>query len=65
MIDLVSAQTCDTGRYARFFHAMLNRGVCLPPSQFETWMLSFAHTEEDVAFVVECADSALQECAAT
>src|SRR5207245_7153683 len=35
-------------RYARFFHAMLERGVYLPPAQFETAFVSTAHTEDDV-----------------
>jgi glutamate-1-semialdehyde 2,1-aminomutase len=56
--DLSSAQTVDAARYARFFHAMLDRGVYLPPSQFETWILSFAHSEDDVAKVVDAADDA-------
>ena len=34
--------------YARFFRAMLNRGVYPPPSQFEAWFLSAAHTVKDV-----------------
>lgn len=56
--DLASAQSCDVDRYATFFHSMLDRGVYLPPSQFETWMLSFAHIQEDVDRVVEAADAA-------
>lgn len=41
--DFQSAKTSDTSRYARFFHAMRERGVYLPPSQFETWFVSRAH----------------------
>ena len=58
--DLASAQTSDAGRYAAFFHAMLDRGVYLPPSQYETWMLSFAHTEKDVDEVVEAAGESMR-----
>jgi glutamate-1-semialdehyde 2,1-aminomutase len=58
--DLASAQTSDAGRYGAFFHAMLDRGVYLPPSQYETWMLSFAHTETDVDAVVEAAGESMQ-----
>jgi glutamate-1-semialdehyde 2,1-aminomutase len=39
------ALRCDTAAYARFFRAMLDRGVILPPSQFETWFLSTAHDD--------------------
>src|SRR5579884_3496708 len=46
--DLAGAERADTARYARFFHAMLNRGIYLPPSQFEAWMVSAAHTDEDI-----------------
>jgi len=46
--DYASARTADTKRYARFFHAMLERGVYLAPSQFEAAFVSLAHTEEDI-----------------
>jgi glutamate-1-semialdehyde 2,1-aminomutase len=36
---------CDTAAYAAFFNGMLDRGVILPPSQFETWFLSTAHDD--------------------
>jgi glutamate-1-semialdehyde 2,1-aminomutase len=57
--DLDSAQTSDLRRYAAFFHAMLDRGIYLPPSQYETWMLSFAHREEDVDAVIQAAEAAM------
>jgi glutamate-1-semialdehyde 2,1-aminomutase len=62
--DLATAQRSDTVRYARFFHAMLDRGVYLPPSQFETWMLSLAHGERDLEKVLAAADGAFAELAA-
>ena len=40
VVDLASAKTSDTAFYARFFHAMLDRGVYLAPSQFEAGFLS-------------------------
>ncbi len=46
--DYASAKTCDTKRYAKFFHAMLQRGVYLAPSQFEVGFLSLAHTDDDL-----------------
>ena len=61
--DLTSARGSDERAYARFFHHMLDRGVLLPPSQYETWMLSFAHTEHDLEQVVQAAGDALAELA--
>ena len=46
--DLAGAQTSDTGRFQRFFQEMLAQGVYLPPSQFEAWFLSLAHSPEDL-----------------
>jgi glutamate-1-semialdehyde 2,1-aminomutase len=46
--DYESAKRSDTQRFGRFFHALLERGVYFPPSQYEAAFLSAAHTEEDV-----------------
>jgi len=59
--DYESARTADTARYARFFHAMLTRGVYLPPSQFELWFVSLAHTEADVEATLAAARAAFAE----
>ena len=48
MRDLQSALTADTAAYGKFFNGMLARGVYPPPSQFEAWFLSGAHTEADM-----------------
>jgi len=53
--DLETAKVSDTARFARFFHEMLERGVYMPPSQFEAWMLSLAHSEDDIVKTVEAA----------
>jgi len=58
--DLASAMTADTGRYAGFFRGMLARGVYPPPSQFEAWFISGAHTERDIAETVKAARAALR-----
>lgn len=42
------ARTSDTARFARFFRAMLERGIYLPPSQFETAFVSTAHSDEEI-----------------
>lgn len=44
--DYAGAQRQDTAAFARFFHAMLDGGVYLPPSAFEAWFVSAAHDEE-------------------
>ena len=50
--DFASAKRADAGRFARFFHEMLDRGIYLPPAQLETGFISLAHTEDDIdAFV--------------
>jgi len=46
--DYASAKRSDTTRYARFFHAMLERGIFLAPSQFEAAFVSLAHSEADL-----------------
>jgi glutamate-1-semialdehyde 2,1-aminomutase len=59
--DAASARKCDAKRFGRFFHAMLERGVYLPPSQFESAFVSLAHSEEDVALTVAAAREAFPE----
>ena len=53
--DYQSALTADTEAYGRFFRGMLARGIYLPPSQFEAWFLSGAHTPRDVEKTVKAA----------
>jgi glutamate-1-semialdehyde 2,1-aminomutase len=53
--DYDSAKTSDTVRFGKFFHAMLDRGVYLPPSQYEALFVSTAHTEADIDRTVEAA----------
>jgi glutamate-1-semialdehyde 2,1-aminomutase len=61
VVDLQSALTADTTAYGRFFNGMLARGVYLPPSQFEAWFLSGAHSEKDVEKTIKAAGAALKE----
>jgi glutamate-1-semialdehyde 2,1-aminomutase len=56
--DYASAKTSNTARFARFFHAMLDRGVYLAPSQFEAGFLSTAHGDTEIARTVEAAREA-------
>jgi len=53
--DYASAKQSDTARYATFFHAMLDRGVYLAPSQFETMFVSLAHTDEQIDQTISAA----------
>ena len=57
--DLSSAKKADTVAYGKFFSGMLARGVYPPPSQFEAWFLSGAHTERDVENTVKAAKATL------
>ena len=61
--DYASAKTSDTALFGRFFHAMLERGVYLPPAQFEAAFLSLAHSEADVEETIRAAEAALREIA--
>ena len=47
------ARACNTDRFAAHFRQMLNAGIYLPPSQFESFFLSAAHTEEHIDLLVE------------
>jgi len=46
--DYKTAKGSDLGLFAKFFRALLKEGVLIPPSQFEAWFLSTAHTKEDI-----------------
>lgn len=48
VVDFDTAKTSDTAKFARYFGAMLEGGVYLPPSQFEACFVSIAHTTEDL-----------------
>ena len=56
--DYASAKRSDTRRYARFFHAMLDHGIYVAPSQFEAGFVSLAHTEADIDVTLNAAASA-------
>jgi glutamate-1-semialdehyde 2,1-aminomutase len=56
--DWASASKSDTKAFARFFQAMLDNGVYLPPSQFEAAFLSTAHSEQDIQQTIAVAKQA-------
>jgi glutamate-1-semialdehyde 2,1-aminomutase len=61
--DYRSATSANTEHYAVFFRGMLARGVYPPPSQFEAWFLSAAHTTKDVDKTIAAAREAMREVA--
>jgi glutamate-1-semialdehyde 2,1-aminomutase len=61
--DFASARTSDTARFGRFFHGMLERGVALPPAQFEAAFASLAHGSEEIEATLKAAAEAFAEVA--
>jgi glutamate-1-semialdehyde 2,1-aminomutase len=61
--DYAGAVACDTEAYGAWCRALLARGVYPPPSQFEAWFPSTAHTHEHIARTVEAAAAAFAEVA--
>ena len=59
--DFATASQSDTSAFARFHHALMQRGVWLPPSQFEAAFVSAAHGEAEVAAILAAAGEALHE----
>jgi glutamate-1-semialdehyde 2,1-aminomutase len=53
--DYDSAKTSDTKKFSKFFHAMLERGIYLPPSQYEALFVSAAHADVDIDQTVAAA----------
>jgi glutamate-1-semialdehyde 2,1-aminomutase len=59
--DYEQARATDTAAFARFFHAMLARGVMLPPSAFEAWFPTLAHDDAAIDATLAAAREALPE----
>ncbi|MHC4939710.1 MAG: glutamate-1-semialdehyde 2,1-aminomutase [Planctomycetota bacterium] len=57
--NLEDVSRCDADRFARWHGLMLDRGVYLPPSQYEAFFVSLAHTDEDIDFIVDAHRDAL------
>jgi glutamate-1-semialdehyde 2,1-aminomutase len=57
--DYATAKQADTARFGTFFRAMRDRGIFLPPSQFEAMFVSLAHTDEDIDQIVDAAKQSL------
>jgi glutamate-1-semialdehyde 2,1-aminomutase len=61
--NFAEATASDTAAYARFFNAMLENGVYLPPSQFEAWFVSLAHDEAAIDHTLKSARQAFKAAA--
>ncbi len=61
LTDFASVKRSDVARYARFFHAMRERGVFLPPAQLEAWFVSTAHTDADLRKTARAAGESLEK----
>ena len=58
--DMDSASATDREAFGEFFHGMVDDGVSLPPSQFEAWFVSTAHTDADIESTLESVKNALR-----
>jgi len=61
VIDFDTAKTSDTAKFAAYFNAMLERGIYLPPSQFEACFVSSAHSDDEIAQTVEALRKSLSD----
>ncbi len=59
--DYHTAKMSNTKRFAQFFIEMMEQGIYLPPSQFEAWFISLAHTQKDLDRTIEACDSAFKK----
>ncbi|MCF1716489.1 glutamate-1-semialdehyde 2,1-aminomutase [Flavihumibacter sp. RY-1] len=59
--DFASAGAANNARFAKYFHAMLNRGIYLPPSAFESWFLNNALTKEDLDKTIQATGECMAE----
>lgn len=61
VLDFDTAKTSDTTLFTKFFNGMLERGVYLPPSQFEACFVSISHSTEDLDKTIKAATEVLSE----
>ena len=59
--DYATAKMSNTKRFAQFFIEMMEQGIYLPPSQFEAWFISIAHTQKDLDQTIEACDKAFKK----
>ena len=61
VIDFATASQADNAFFNRFFHAMLKRGIYLPPSAFESWFLNNALSYKDLDATINAAKESMEE----
>ena len=59
--DFATAASANNALFKKYFHAMLNRGVYLPPSAFESWFLNNALSYKDLDYTIEATEESLKE----
>ena len=57
--DMTTASTNDRQQFTRFFHNILAQGIYLPPSPFEAWFVSLAHSDEDIEATIRAVRESL------
>jgi len=63
VVDYETAKRSDTNAFNRYFHSMLEQGIYLAPSQFETGFMSIAHTDADIEATIAASSIAFQKLA--
>ena len=63
VVDYATAKQQDTAAYTAFFHAMLDRGVYLPPSAYEAWFVGASHDEDALQRIADAAPHAARAAA--
>lgn len=61
--NYADALRCDQAAFSKFFQVLLDEGVLIPPSQFEAWFVSAAHSEKDIERTVALAEKAMRAVA--
>jgi glutamate-1-semialdehyde 2,1-aminomutase len=61
VIDFVSSASSNTQTFNRFFHAMLEQGIYLPPSAFETWFVSHSLSKNDIDRTIDTAEQFVKQ----
>jgi len=61
IVDFTSVLSCDTEKFAIFWQKMLKKRIYLPPSQFEAWFVSLAHTEDEIEETIKAVYKVLKK----
>jgi glutamate-1-semialdehyde 2,1-aminomutase len=61
IINYQQVMACDTQRFAKFFHGMLQQGIYLAPASYEAGFMSAAHTDQDIELTLDAAERVLTE----